>query len=197
MEDLQRRLRECTISSPFDKRYFVPNCHIKRLITRANISNVLGSIRPDFPLEETFTVIAILVFLGQLNNNTLECLAQNGFTDNLLPVTYHPSEDRNAILHSNHTGRAVDLSTALNDISCMDFCEDQWRFLAPVVGGETHSQYDENIALPIIEKGRKTFNGSYGQVFQVRIHHAHLKLREGDREPVRPAKYHPRRQARD
>ncbi|KAM7216463.1 Protein kinase-like domain containing protein, partial [Rhypophila decipiens] len=175
-ENIRDQLHKCVEISRFTKREFIPKCKIADLVTRESVSRAT-KMDSSFPFEDTSTVIAILVYLNEFKEETLKNLIKCGLTNDCLPVTL---DQETASLISKATGKIITVNPELLSYAgCSSFCQNQWLFLAPELGGVKHSKYDDNAILPIIEKDPKMYKGSFGKVFKVKVHPAHLDLGDG------------------
>lgn len=174
--------------SKFDseEKHFLPAGTLGKLVTKAAILKELECVPPastaDFTPAEDHDIKEITEFIDQkaktsfaiavvsglhgadLFDSMLD-LKEDGFTDSSLPMNkttlekYHSRDDQ---LWSR---------TRIHN-----FCQEQWKFLAPVFSMKEPKFYLEHgHILPIISKSDTPKEGAFGQVFAVEIHEAHQK----------------------
>ena len=89
------------------------------------------------------------------------------FTDGKLPVT-----------KKDLIGHVGSLPNLWSELRIYNFCQEQWRFLAPVFSQQKFKfDLKPDHVLPFMEKssGGDVKEGAFGRVFRVRIHPAHQK----------------------
>lgn len=165
-----------------DTKFFLPAGCIDELISREAISRELENnptLDPrHFDIVEGLTgkivdfvcggakkVFATAVLSGLRGEDletAMELFMVESFTDESLPVRQETFEELFSGLD------------AWSRLARHRFCQEQWKFLAPVFSRQTFKLdlVPEHI-LPFIEKNRELREGAFSQVFRVQIHPAH------------------------
>ncbi|KAI4961385.1 hypothetical protein J4E86_000413 [Alternaria arbusti] len=164
--DLRTLLSENFIKSAFEKtpHKFVPDGIIHELITEESISEALeihARTRGDAELVEFIRMHAKKVFAIFIYTRPTKLLAalnwwrKKDMNDRDLPITIQPEWKKQAWF--------------------AEFCEHQWKFLAPVFSTARYNHnLEEDHILPFVSKESDSGRGSFGVVSQYTLHDKHL-----------------------
>jgi hypothetical protein len=191
--ELSDRIDALAVESQFGEgnRRFIPEGCLETIITREAIEQVLREAYEDsddgdpaqhqalvaFIHERAIKLFAIALSINLEDAtlyNGMKLLHQNNFTDDNLPIK--PWND-------DHEFSKLD-AKFWNRRKIRLFHQGQAEFLAPVLTVATKRQSNHDFSrdhiMPFVEKSNDGFDkGSFGQVYQYRIHPNHLKDPEG------------------
>ncbi|KAI0436543.1 kinase-like domain-containing protein [Xylaria telfairii] len=176
MTALTRRIYPIRVKCEYGENWFVPNDVCQSLFTEEELQQIRNNCR-DINVDRLTKVIATILFDGEPDTRVLQSLHTANFTDQDLPVRFDLEE---LALKSLKGDRGFSAS-----FECAyKFVETQWLFCAPSFGpGIEHQELEARCPLPIIEcHPPKT--GAFGEVRQVKLHHAHLVLTPQGASPI-------------
>lgn len=186
---LQNRIIEAYEVSHYgsgNKERYLPAGHLDDLMTFQAVQEALSSGREFdlLPLEEQKRLIEFIIgndtHVGKAKKLLAISILSNlwgddlylamgkfqyqKFEDNHLPVSDPP---RYPVFDGHPWGK--------KQASTDNFCIHQWKFLVPTFGGEgIIYRLDQKTILPFKGVGTSPRDGTFGKVFQVEIHEAHL-----------------------
>ncbi|KAH8892916.1 hypothetical protein GQ53DRAFT_121291 [Thozetella sp. PMI_491] len=192
MAPLDDELFDAFQQSAWDNgKKFLPADCFERLFTADALAVEFADsqwARIEAGIDDLKMLAAILLYIGELD--TLPEFHETGFRDSYLPMkevkemTEAGSEQR--VLESVRTGKRFG-SLGNRARAVHAFLDAQWYFRAPVLCGMDLQTFDMECCLPFIENGGCFSKGSFGEVYAIKVHHAHLLLNprpnEGD-EPL-------------
>jgi hypothetical protein len=164
--------------SVFDRHDFLPEGCIEALITEPAVIKELAITEEtkdsrkllNFVLKEGRKIFAILLvssFKGENLHKAITQFRRKEIGDASLPIT---EETKNNVPFFNPPKKPW------NTMSIYNFCEVQWRFLAPVFSSERLSlQLHANHILPFTSQDGDVKSGAFGEVHQVTVHPSHYK----------------------
>ena len=156
---------------------FIPEGTLEEIITKKTVTDELGtSYRPEedgklltFIVEKANKVfaLAILVSLQTFDlRRVMRIFHHHGFTNESLPIR------QDEVPGLAETAFKSRLWTS---VKILDFCDKQWELLAPIFcAGELVNTFNESHILPFERVNNKTKSGTFGAVYEVCIHSAHL-----------------------
>jgi hypothetical protein len=199
-EDISEIFQARRVKSKFDKTQndFIPQGVLEDVVTEASIVEAMEE--PPRPLVE-FVVkhapksFAIMVFAfadsrPEWLRDALQLFHDCGFNDSCLPAEDPADADPGV---TNTTLATGTMRKSFEDVQTLDqsrnksskicwrprkitqFCENQWKFLAPVFSTRKHNYDIASMAiLPFISKYFESGQGSFGRVYKYEIHPDHI-----------------------
>ena len=173
-------------------QFFLPINALESLVTEETIERELhrtvhpsalkNSNLPSKIARNCRKLFAILTYVKK--GNLITVFLDKQMTDSDLPlkvplaVLRQENQEELPKVFENWTWRDI-----------QDFCHAQWAFLAPVFDKvHDHYELDNNVIFPFIEDGESSLRqGGYSEVWRVRIHQAHQRLRDSSttgKEPL-------------
>lgn len=173
---------------------FLPKGSIETLISRENMESII-KIMGEQAVEETGSlmqyilntarkVFAIAVHSGIQGKPlmmAMDMLKRDGISDESLPLQ---KERLHQLQHQEFPAGTDDSDTVTDpggeqiwgNARIGLFCDNQWKFLAPVFSlEEANHDFHQRAILPFIDKVEiSSGQGSYGKVFKCKIHHLHM-----------------------
>ncbi|RYC63132.1 hypothetical protein CHU98_g3090 [Xylaria longipes] len=177
MEALREEIAQAKKDNAYDKGSFVPNDLLNKLFTE-DVKEQINLICPEIAVDGLTKVIATLVYNEKLTADVLKSLHDAGFTDQYLPIKLSQKKD---VFKSARENRIF--KPFLVGADSMAFERDQWLFCSPSFGSAKHEELDPRCPIPIVHCSKKSLRGSFGEVFEVQMHHAHLRVKP---QPVSP-----------
>lgn len=175
MEALQDEIALAVSENQWGNGLFVPNNIFNDLFTE-EVINQIHDIDPEICIDSSAKTIATLLYNNRLGAHFLEPFHAEGFKDLYLPVEYNKTDK---VFVSTKQRRYFGLFSSVAD--CLSFEYDQWLFCSPSFGNAEHQELDARCPLPIIYCSMHPSH-SRGDVYKVKVHHAHLKVKP---QPVR------------
>jgi hypothetical protein len=170
--------------SAVNHRHFLPDTSLTNLITETAVKSILQSTSLlEYIISNSRKVFAVLVFIGMVDEDVIQVFKKHNFNDGHLQIGYDYAKKAVKCINekSNYTvlGGFRECSR-WNTVTTSAFCDAQWQFLAPVFAVEPkrieYPIYNET-PLPFVWRSEKpTGKGTFGLVYQARIHRAHLRL---------------------
>ncbi len=170
---LRYQLRVCSIESAVDNKIFVPADCLERALSDENITEELRRYRiaddavTSYICREAGKTFLTLVSISE--TGAIEQFMRRGFTDANLPISLERiSNADNALSVFKHLW-------AKEPDRIHDFCEHQWKFMAPVFDREQYryDPFDPKVILPFTHRGPDK-PGGFSVVYQVLFHPAHF-----------------------
>jgi hypothetical protein len=162
--ELRETLKKHSIENEFHRtsHEFVPEGVIDEVITLEKVKLCLdikdsSNELVQFVMAGAKRAFATAVLAKIDVKKTLERLRDEGIDDSKLPIVKHKSKGW------RKGWRA-------------DFCEQQWRFFAPIFYSTKRSHiFEEALILPFLKTSVVTGEGSFGEVSRIEIHPNHMK----------------------
>lgn len=163
-------------------QFFLPISALESLVTEETIERELHRTIPPSALERSNLpskiarncrkLFAILTYVKKAKLITV--FLDEQMTDSDLPLKVPL-----AVLRQENQGGLPKVFENWTWRDIHDFCHAQWAFLAPVFDKvHDHYELDNNVIFPFIEDGESSLRqGGYSEVWRVRIHQAHQRLR--------------------
>lgn len=181
MSSLQDRILKHYAKSKFDtqERDFLTEGSIDELITKESVWEELEveqssqdseeNILVEYILRDAKKVFAIVVIIDLDGANLREAMMKfqkNNFRDESLPVKREELSTLPCFSGTPWT----------KPVRKQNFFREQWRFLAPVFSKTKFQLYLEpDCILPFVWRSYEVKEGTFSQVFEVRIHESHWK----------------------
>ncbi|KAI1264020.1 hypothetical protein F5Y18DRAFT_392262 [Xylariaceae sp. FL1019] len=190
IESLRNKLYQSEIADCWGSQGFVPDDQIAALISKESVRTIFP-LPKDMVIEKMRRVIAILIYIERLSVSLLVGMHKHGFTDNSLPVAISDKNTGGWTSISKMAGgtfptldshyrqdETAKTSRAFfaHPSDARKFCEEQWTFLSPHLGGARHLELEPACILPLIFTSSRTSTGGQGEVYQVQFHHTHLDI---------------------
>ncbi|KAI1102455.1 HET-domain-containing protein [Jackrogersella minutella] len=185
MEDMEQHIYQESIQciESLGDHKFLPKDQIECLATKDNIKKVLMEsdiLSPseellDFIVSKAKKVFLTLVYINKVD--AIQYLQQDGLCDEHLPLVIRDKIIK-SLYNNTHDSAPSRWRTfeGWKPPTLEYFCSEQWRFLAPVfkAGILEHHRFEEKHPLPFVKKMKTAGRGRFGEVYQVKIHNAHI-----------------------
>jgi len=196
---LYKVLSDNMIKSEFDKtrHKFMPRRFIERHLDRTTILKAMDIQKPTrkderlvaYIIQRATKAFAITAYVGLENDGKLR-KAMLLFMDKDFDDTKLPVEDPDETQQSGSTSARISLASLEEGKPKiwirkrpMDFYNDQWKFLVPVLSmAIPNHDFEEALILPFISKHAEFGQGAFGMVSKYAIHEDHIV---GDVDSVR------------
>ncbi|KAI1081485.1 kinase-like domain-containing protein [Whalleya microplaca] len=169
----KHKINSSLLTDEMGYKKFLPNKELDAFIPKPTIQKVCHINCDTF--SKSIKIICLLGSFGKLDENTSTWLDKSRLEDKDLPVTDKQRLDGFRDLVANGW---------FGDTERRSFEEDQWLFLSPTFGSTEGINLTKHHPLPITYCHKTEWRGSFGSIYQIKIHPAHLnidpELQKGD-----------------